>query len=138
MEEEHWRRVREIFEAALERPAFERAAFLDSVCAGDSRLREEIEQLLRDDQAAEAEDFLDDPGSRVRALRDVVKRTDDISTDTQSGRVARSDLAPIGPYQPVEKIGQGGMGVVYLAEQRAGGKSARPLRVDSSRGCCDG
>ncbi len=47
MTAEDFRRVRNLFDAAVEKPAAERAAFLDEACQGDASLREEVESLLR-------------------------------------------------------------------------------------------
>src|SRR5918993_1602627 len=46
MHDDRWRRVEEIYHAAYERPVHERGAYLDEVCAGDARLRDEVESLL--------------------------------------------------------------------------------------------
>ena len=62
MKSESWPKVKEIFEAALARPAAERAAFLDQACAGDQSLRQEVESLLK--SYGEAESFMETPAIR--------------------------------------------------------------------------
>jgi hypothetical protein len=46
MDADQWRLIEELYHAAYERPAAERAAFLDEACAGEVPLRREIESLL--------------------------------------------------------------------------------------------
>jgi serine/threonine protein kinase len=94
-------REQSIFIEALERedPA-ERAAFLDRACASDPSLRERVEKLLRRHQ--QADDFLDAPSPWAAAVD--VPRAEGVG-------------AVIGPYKLLEQIGEGGMGVVYMAEQ---------------------
>ncbi len=54
MKPDRWRRIDELFEAALEREPKDRPAFLDKVCSGDRELRREVEKMLRiDEQATE-------------------------------------------------------------------------------------
>jgi eukaryotic-like serine/threonine-protein kinase len=87
-------REQEIFSAALERTSeTERAAFLDAACAGSPEARGRIEALLR--AAAAAGGFLAESQAIVR-----------------EGPGMRIDR-----YHLRERIGEGGFGVVYLAEQ---------------------
>jgi serine/threonine protein kinase len=90
-----------IFAQALEiESAAERAAFLDRACGDDPTLRAGVEALLRAD--ARAGDLLDLPEWSAATLdRPGVERPG----------------AAIGPYVLVKEIGEGGMGVVWLAEQ---------------------
>lgn len=88
----------EIFSEALELPLAERVAFLDRVCAGDPAQRARIDALLASNVAA-SPDFLDQP---------VVRRPE--SPEERIGD-------RIGAYTLVRRIGEGGCGVVYLAEQ---------------------
>ena len=46
MTPEQWHKVKEVFEAALERDSSERASFLDEACAGDVALHNEVESLI--------------------------------------------------------------------------------------------
>lgn len=59
MTPERWRRVEELYHAALPRDAHERALFLWDACAGDDALRRDVESLLA--QPASAETLLGEP-----------------------------------------------------------------------------
>ena len=99
-----------LFNAAAElaEPA-ERAAFLAAACGGDETLRAGIEDLLRHDVAAGS--FLESPAVDPATIANIPSAADSESPGTV-----------IGPYTLLEPIGEGGMGVVYLAEQ------TRPMR----------
>ena len=56
MKPDRWRKIDELFDAALERPPKDRAAFLDQACGSDRELRREVEKMLAFDQ--QAEDFI--------------------------------------------------------------------------------
>jgi serine/threonine protein kinase/tetratricopeptide (TPR) repeat protein len=90
---------REIFTAALNKPdPAERAAFLDEQCAGNAPLRQRIESLLAEHQRLGS--FMDVPSPRA-------------TLDQPTERLGTL----IGPYKLLQQIGEGGMGVVYMAEQ---------------------
>jgi serine/threonine protein kinase/Tfp pilus assembly protein PilF len=96
-------RLEELLAEALERPAEERAAFLDDACQGDTELRREAEELLRVNDKATA--YFDGLASDLLA-----------SAGLEIESAARPSQR-IGPYQALEAIGHGGMGVVYRAER---------------------
>src|SRR5438309_10946350 len=96
-----------LFTLAVEKPAAERAAFRDREWSGDAELRQRIAALLG--AHAKAGEFLNEPPAAVSA------KTFAITT----GMVRLSEKAGdrIGRYKLLQQIGEGGCGVVYMAEQ---------------------
>lgn len=105
MDDEPLDRLEQLFRSAQAHPPSERAAFLDAACGDDPKLRQELESLLRADEAAEADSFLNDPTAGW-AL-DLFDELDNLTDDVHGQR--------IGPYTVLRRLGRGGMGDVYLA-----------------------
>ena len=108
----------ELFRSALEQPPDERAAFLDAACGENLTLRREIETLLQADAEAEADSFLSDPAASLLGLLDEF----DAPTDNVQGR-------RVGPYTVLRRLGQGGMGDVYLAVRESPFKRHVALKI---------
>jgi serine/threonine protein kinase len=91
-----------IFDAAIELPPEQRPAFLQSACAGDDILRQQVEALLNAHESAGT--FMDRPVAAPRP-------------DLAAVPPAEQPGSRIGRYKLLQQIGEGGCGVVYLAEQ---------------------
>jgi serine/threonine protein kinase/WD40 repeat protein len=92
-----------IFKAAVKQAPEQRAAFLDQACGPNLELRREVESLLRAHDASGS--FLQDRPARQQL------------TENYPPIVERAGTV-IGPYKLMEQIGEGGFGLVFVAEQQ--------------------
>ena len=104
---ENWERVKELLDEAIALPPMDRARFLDGACASNSALRAELESLLSYGDELNS-DFLQSPLSR--GLDQNVRRIEAAGTLT-SGQIFAQR------FQLIRKLGEGGMGQVWLAAQ---------------------
>ncbi|TWU28775.1 serine/threonine protein kinase [Novipirellula artificiosorum] len=89
-----------------------RRDFLEQVCGKDAELRGKLQRLLKSHE--EADSFLQD---------------DAVQGSTWAAEVEASASMQIGPYKLLQKIGEGGMGVVYMAEQKSPVKRRVALKI---------
>ena len=104
---ERWQQVKGVLDAALEREPQERAVFISKACEGDEPLRKELESLIISHE--QAGNFIEEPA--VAALAEII---------TVKGESIVNHT--LGAYQVQVILGAGGMGEVYLAEDRRLGR----------------
>lgn len=102
MKTERWQQIETVLQDALDRAPVERASFIEAACGGDEELKSEATSLIA--AYVQAGDFIEQPAIATDA--------NVLLGDALAGNVGRE----VGPYKIVERIGAGGMGEVYLAQ----------------------
>jgi len=102
MDRARWQRIQTIFHDAAEIPEANRKAFVEGACGDDAELMREVLAML--DQDASGHSLLD-------------RKLADVAHETLTASAPSLILKEIGPYRILKLLGEGGMGVVYLAER---------------------
>ncbi len=106
MNPERWRQIERIYNRALELGPDKREAFIEGACGDDGALRQEVERLLA--RQSEAEYFIESPAIEMAAQALAGDRHSEINEDLTGSTLLH--------YQIKGKIGAGGMGAVYRAQ----------------------
>ena len=112
-----WRRLEELFRAAVDLPGAERRAYVAWSCGEDRELRRDLEELLAADAASE--------GFFARAVAAGLAATGGLEPAYEAVGLRGAGLRRVGPYRLLREIGRGGTGRVFLAERAEGGFGQR-------------
>src|ERR1051326_3908513 len=119
-----------IVDGALEMPEHERAAYLDKLCGHDRQLRQLVDALLHAHQKIISSRMVppNDPSTTPTASASAPPLDE---RDAKAGSLVPLEKPgdQIGRYKLLEQIGEGGFGVVYVAEQREPVKRRVALKI---------
>src|SRR5213594_4657863 len=118
MTPERWQQLKQIFQSALERNPAERSAFLSQACADDPALRSQVESLIASHDQA---------GDSIEAI--AAEAATEMLDDDQAVSIVGKQISH---YQVGSRIGRGGMGEVFLAQDTSLGRKValKLLRSD--------
>ena len=116
MTPERWQQVKQIFNSAISYSPEERSSFISQACSGDEDLRSEVESLIASHERTGS--FIDEPAFEAAAFLAN-------EAELQPGRT-------LGSYEILSFISRGGMGEVYLAEDKRLGRKVALKRLPST------